>query len=514
MSLSLLLLWLVTMPFSIHALPDQRGYYINCGASKETTVDNLKWLTDEGFINVGNKTTIGTPDLIPILATLRYFPEIANKYCYEVPANKGGKYMVRTTYYYGGFDGGKEPPVFDQIIEGTKWGTVNTTEDYLNGHTSYYEIIVVAKRNRLSVCLARNKYTVSHPFISTLEIVYLEDSMYTSTDFNKHSLSTVARHCFGYTGELLRFPDDQFNRYWQPFADANPNVTSKSNVTSSKFWNLPPAKVFETGIDTSRNKTLDVQWPAVSLHSSNYYIALYFQDNRSPSDRSWRIFDVYVNKNIFYKALNVSTSGVTVFSKQWPLSGKTVISLLPANLQSVGPIINAGEILEIVPNGKRTVTRDVVAMEEIAKRLDNPPVDWRGDPCLPTENAWTGITCSQGKMSESQLCEFCNVKLDREDIEGRNLTGLGLSGSMSPSIDKLTALTSLWLGGNKLSGPIPNLTRLLALASLHLENNQLNGTVPASFGKLSSLRELYLQNNNLEGPFLIMLEKRNGLDLQ
>ncbi|KAF8411664.1 hypothetical protein HHK36_004222 [Tetracentron sinense] len=52
--------------------------------------------------------------------------------------------MVRTTYYYGGFDGRKEPHVFDQIFEGTKWSTVNTTEDYAKGLTTYYEIVVAA----------------------------------------------------------------------------------------------------------------------------------------------------------------------------------------------------------------------------------------------------------------------------------------------------------------------------------------------------------------------------------
>lgn len=35
----------------------------------------------------------------------------------------------------------------------------------------------------------------------------------------------------------------------------------------------------------------------------------------------------------------------------------------------------------------------VVAMENIARSFDDPPPDWRGDPCLPKENSWTGVTC-------------------------------------------------------------------------------------------------------------------------
>lgn len=162
-------------------------------------------MTDEGFVSVGNKSTINQPDLLPVLSTLRYFPNTsARKYCYTFPVIKGGKFLVRTTYYYGGFDGGKEPPVFDQIIDGTMWSIVNTTEDYANGLSSYYEIVVAAQAKTLSVCLARNEHTVSSPFISAVELQTLEDSVYNSTDFGKYALASVARNSFGYDGDMIR----------------------------------------------------------------------------------------------------------------------------------------------------------------------------------------------------------------------------------------------------------------------------------------------------------------------
>ncbi|RVW49848.1 putative LRR receptor-like serine/threonine-protein kinase [Vitis vinifera] len=125
--------------------------------------------------------------------------QVAKKYCYVIPVIKGGKYLIRTTYYYGGFDGGNEPPVFEQIIDGTKWGIVNTTEDYAKGLTSYYEIVVAAMGKTLSVCLARNGKTVSSPFITALELENMEASVYNSTDFTKYALNVVARHSFAPT---------------------------------------------------------------------------------------------------------------------------------------------------------------------------------------------------------------------------------------------------------------------------------------------------------------------------
>lgn len=99
-------------------------------------------------------------------------------------------------------------------------------------------------------------------------------------------------------------------------------------------------------------------WPPVMLPNTSYYISLYFQDNRTPSPYSWRVFDVSLNGREFFINLNATTNGVTVYSTQWPLSGQTEIVLTPADGMPVGPLINAGEVFQIVPLGGRTLTRD------------------------------------------------------------------------------------------------------------------------------------------------------------
>ncbi|GAB2268957.1 hypothetical protein Dimus_003892 [Dionaea muscipula] len=503
MSISIFLLWLLTIPLLLHAFPAPRGVLINCGSTSEVTVGgNLKYIADHGLIAVGNITTLKTTGLLPVLATLRFFPdESARKYCYALPAIKGSKYLVRTTYYYGGFDGGNQPPVFDQIVDGTRWSVVNTTDDYARGLASYYEVIVGAHGKALSVCLARNQNTgKSSPFISALEVMYLEDPVYKGVDFDKYVLFTAGRHSFGNTREVISFPDDEFHRFWQSFKDTNPTVTCQSNVTSSDFWNAPPAKAFNTAITTSRGKTLQIQWPPGSLPSSSYYISLYFQDNRNPSPYSWRVFNVSVNGELFYTKLNATAKGVSVYAIEWPLSGQTQITLTPEDGIPVGPVINAGEVLQILPLGGRTLTRDVVTMEDLARSLDNPPADWHGDPCLPQQNSWTGVACSESKI-------FSRVTT-------LNLTGMGLTGSLPASIANLTALNHLWVADNKLSGLIPDLTSLMLLETLHMENNLLEGSIPESLGKLRSIRQIYLQNNNLDGEIPESLKNRQDLDIR
>ncbi|KAK7362640.1 hypothetical protein VNO77_04758 [Canavalia gladiata] len=474
MSPSVFLLWLVTIPILAHSAP--QGYFLDCGGSKEVTVNDLKYIPDGSYTKVGNTTTINKPDLLPILSTLRYFPDtLSKKYCYSFPTVKGSKYLVKTMYYYGEFDGGNQPPVFDQIVEGTRCSIVNTTEDYAKGLSSHYEVVVVSLGKTLSVCLARNEHTGnSSPFISAMEVKSLDGSMYNPTDFSKYALVTIARHAFG--GEdIISYPDDKFNRMWQPFKDQNPVVATHSNVTSSDFWNLPPPGAFNSGITTSRGKTLEIQWPLASLPSTYYYISLYFQDNRNPSPYSWRVFDVSINGHTFFSNLNTTTKGVTVYSAQWPLSGQTKITLTPGSGVPVGPVINAGEIYQVLPLGGRTRTRDVIAMEDLARNIQNPPPDWSGDPCRPKGNSWTGVTCSNGFVAR---------------VVTLNLTNAGLTGSLSPSIGHLTALVNLWLGGNNLSGTVPDLDGLKDLETLHLEKNKFEGSLPPSIEKLPKLREI------------------------
>ena len=120
-----------------------------------------------------------------------------------IPVIKEGKYLIRTAYYYGGF-GRNEPLVFEQNIDGTKWGIVNMTEDYAKGLTSYYEIVAAAMRKMLSICLARNGKMVSNPFITALELENMEAFVYSSTDFTQYALNIAARHNFGTNDNNIR----------------------------------------------------------------------------------------------------------------------------------------------------------------------------------------------------------------------------------------------------------------------------------------------------------------------
>lgn len=476
-----------------------RGVFIDCGATVASLIDGRQWLPDATYVSSGTAKNLTDPNVAPILSTVRSFPLQGNtnkKFCYVVPVFRTGKYMVRTTYFYGGVNGRDSPPVFDQIVDGTLWGIVNTTDDYARGLVSYYEGVFVAAGKTMSLCIAANTNTDSDPFISALEFVLLGDSLYNSTDFGQYGLSLVARHSFGHNGSIIRYPDDQFDRYWEPFVLSNPTMAILRNVPVSDFWNLPPVKVFETELTSSGMEPIEFQWPPASLPNSTYYIALYFADDRNSSSR---VFNISINGITYYHNLSVTSDGVAVFATQWLLGGLTNIILTPAAGSDIGPLINAGEVFNLLRLGGRTLTRDVIALESVKKSLENPPHDWNGDPCFPSQYSWTGVTCSEGP---------------RIRVVSLNLSNMGLSGSLSPSVANLTALTNIWLGNNSLSGSIPDLSSLKRLEILHLEDNQFSGEIPSSLGNIDSLQELFLQNNNLTGQVPNSLTGKPGLNLK
>jgi hypothetical protein len=75
-----------------------------------------------------------------------------------------------------------------------------------------------------------------------------------------------------------------------------------------------------------------------------------------------------------------------------------------------------------------THPRDALALESIKKNLQNIPEDWNGDPCMPLGYSWTGVTCNVGS---------------RIRVISLNFSGMGLSGTLSPEIAKLTALIDM-----------------------------------------------------------------------
>lgn len=125
-----------------------------------------------------------------------------------------------------------------------------------------------------------------------------------------------------------------------------------------------------------------------------------------------------------------------------------------------------------------------------------PSFSWNlnSSPC----SNWTGVVCS--KQAQTYR------------VVGLDLSGLGLTGSISPHIGNLSFLRSLQLQNNKLTGPIPTqIVNLFRLRSLNLSSNTIQGPLPSNMSHLTALEILDLAGNNITGRIPDDLYSQNNL---
>ncbi|KAL3618923.1 hypothetical protein CASFOL_037151 [Castilleja foliolosa] len=99
---------------------------------------------------------------------------------------------------------------------------------------------------------------------------------------------------------------------------------------------------------------------------------------------------------------------------------------------------------------------------------------------------WKGVTCDSSGAQVTAL----------------DISGLSLTGTLSPNISHLRFLVNLSVAVNSISGPIPpQIADIPNLRYLNLSNNIFNLSFPPQLYRLKNLQILDLYNNNLTGDF-------------
>ncbi|KZV19191.1 hypothetical protein F511_38423 [Dorcoceras hygrometricum] len=130
------------------------------------------------------------------------------------------------------------------------------------------------------------------------------------------------------------------------------------------------------------------------------------------------------------------------------------------------------------------VNFEVAALMSMKKQIRDPNHVLDGwdinsvDPCT-----WNMVGCS---------VEGFVVSLE--------MSSVGLSGTLSPSIGNLTHLQTMLLQNNQLTGVVPpDIGNLSELQTLDLSGNQFFGEIPSSLGCVKHLNYLRLSRNKLSG---------------
>lgn len=125
---------------------------------------------------------------------------------------------------------------------------------------------------------------------------------------------------------------------------------------------------------------------------------------------------------------------------------------------------------------------DAAVMAKLAKALNPTPPGWSGsNPCK-----WSGVNCDSGGQ-----------------ITSISLVSKSLSGELPSELSQLSALKSLNLQRNQLSGPLPPLSNMGSLEQIYLDNNNFS-SVPSDFlSGLTSLQTFSISENGNLSPWII-----------
>ncbi|KAL3640368.1 hypothetical protein CASFOL_015336 [Castilleja foliolosa] len=104
----------------------------------------------------------------------------------------------------------------------------------------------------------------------------------------------------------------------------------------------------------------------------------------------------------------------------------------------------------------------------------------------------------------THYCTWAGVKCDPSGrhVTALDISGLGLTGTLSTDVGHLRFLVNFSAAANSLSGPIPpQIADIATIQYLNLSNNVFNLSFPTQLYRLKNLQVLDLYNNNMTGDF-------------
>ncbi|CAN6447742.1 unnamed protein product [Victoria cruziana] len=138
-----------------------------------------------------------------------------------------------------------------------------------------------------------------------------------------------------------------------------------------------------------------------------------------------------------------------------------------------------------------TLSDDAAALQDLRDAIRGESLGWTGkDPC-----SWPRVGCDGNRVTSIQVANSA------------------ISGTLPPSISKLSKLTTLALQNNQLFGTVPSLSGLTSLQTLFLDNNNFSSITSGGFSGLTNLQIVRLDYNPFS-PWPIPTELAQSTSLQ
>ncbi|XP_007024354.2 PREDICTED: probable LRR receptor-like serine/threonine-protein kinase At1g05700 [Theobroma cacao] len=410
---------------------------------------------------------------------LRSFPD-GKKNCYTLKPEQGrnNSYRIRASFLYGNYDGKNEIPEFELYVGVNYWDTVRLPSLW---YMLFLDIIYFFTADTGYVCLVNTGLGI--PFISALELRLSNDSAFNTT--YSVALGNVRASDLGISSnDSFRYKDDGYDRIWQPLQFPSSVPISPSLNIANQVDDLykVPAEVLRTAIQpVNGSRSLNYTYYSSRFPFSQYLVCFYFAEieETARQDRL-REFTITLNGFKIGPITLEYLKPLTVSSQNLPVQGVINFTIDATEESDLPPILNAMEFYQVLPLPySPTDPTDGDAIMAIKQTYNINKDDWQGDPCLPKEYTWSGLTCRFNGTPR---------------IISLNLSASKLTGAISLSFSDLQAIESLDLSYNELTGPVPEvLAQLPNLKVLNLSGNKLAGSVPQSLKDKSDDGSLVLR---------------------
>uniref|UniRef100_A0A0E0QQ74 non-specific serine/threonine protein kinase n=1 Tax=Oryza rufipogon TaxID=4529 RepID=A0A0E0QQ74_ORYRU len=412
---------------SVPATGQQGFLSIDCGLDQDYNTDSLvgdiTYVSDGAYVDAGENrrvTTVYKDDWkgprYQTLYTLRSFPSsvTGDRNCYSLPTNKGDKYNVRLEFLYGNYDGLDSASLtFNLTLGVNHWDTVILDTAIHYGYKAYAAVFV-AWAMSAPVCLVNTGGGT--PFVSTVELRPFESLAYPT---DNQSLSLYERKSMrsGADVDIIRFPDDQYDRYWYAWEltgnDPYSNISTQSAIELNTTF-MVPLRVLQTAF-VPDNKTREF---TVSIDSGVQSGPI-----SPPYLKGWSIIN-------------------------WSSDSEDLsIKLVATATSALPPILNAYEVYSrIIHEYPMTFSQDFEAIMAI-KYEYGIRKNWMGDPCYPSNSVWDGVQCTN--PGDDKTMRIISLDLSNSELQG----------PISYNFTLFSALKYLNLSCNQLTGTIPDYLR-------------------------------------------------------
>jgi len=168
---------------------------IDCGAPADVRYTErrtgIDYTSDANLINTGVSKSVASEfkeKHQQQMWTVRSFPE-GKRNCYKINITRDSKYLIRTSYLYGNYDGLNKTPQFDTHLGANWWHTVTLSNASTPQGNS---LIHVPSRDYLHICLVNTGHGT--PFISAIGLRTMPNDIYVT---QYESLQTYHRWDLG-----------------------------------------------------------------------------------------------------------------------------------------------------------------------------------------------------------------------------------------------------------------------------------------------------------------------------